>query len=84
MRLIDEQFTRTPFYGVLRITAWLCKEDHPVNPKRIRRLMRLMGLEAVYPKPRLSSPHPDHRVYPYLLRGVAVTAPDQVWCSDCH
>ena len=82
MRHIDEQYTRTPFYGVLRMTAWLRKEGHPVNPKRVRRLMRLMGLEAIYPKPRLSVPHPEHQVFPYLLRGVAVTRPDQVWCSD--
>ena len=82
MRRIDEQYTRTPFYGVLRMTAWLQREGHSVNPKRIRRLMRLMGLEAVYPKPRLSNPHPGHRIYPYRLRGVSVTGPDQVWCSD--
>ena len=82
MRLIDEQYTRTPFYGVLRMTAWLKKEGHPVNPKRVRRHMRLMGLEAIYPKPRLSTPHPEHQVFPYLLRGVPITSSDQVWCSD--
>lgn len=82
MRFIDEQSTRTPFYGVLRMTAWLRKEGHPVNPKRVRRLMRLMGLEGIYPKPRLSVPHPEHQVFPSLLRGVAVTRPDQVRCSD--
>lgn len=82
MRRIDEQYTRTPFYGVLRMTAWLRREGHSVNPKRVRRLMRLMGLEAIYPKPRLSAPNPEHRVYPYLLRGAFVTGPDQVWCSD--
>jgi putative transposase len=82
MHLIDAQYTRTPFYGVLRMTAWLRSEGHPVNPKRVRRLMRLMGLEAIYPKPRLSVPHPDHQVFPYLLRGVPVMSSDQVWCSD--
>ena len=64
------------------MTAWLKEEGHPVNPKRVRRLMRLMGLEAIYPKPQLSVPHPDHQVFPYLLRGVSVTSSDQVWCSD--
>ena len=82
MRLIDEQSTRTPFYGVLRMTAWLRKEGHPVNPKRVRRLMRLMGLEAIDPKPRLSVPPPEHQVFLSLLRRVAVTRPDQVRCSD--
>ena len=64
------------------MTAWLKEEGHPVNSKRVRRLMRLMGLEAFYPKPRLSVPHPDHQVFPYLLRGVPVTSSDQVWCID--
>ena len=82
MRFIDEQYTRTPFYGVLRMTAQLRSEGYPVNPKRVRRLMRLMGLEAIYPKPRLSVPHPEHQVFPYLLRGVPVISSDQVWCSD--
>lgn len=82
MHLIDAQYTRAPFYGVLRMTAWLEREGHAVNPKRVRRLMRRMGLEAVYPKPRLSDPHPDHRIYPYLLRGMVIDRPDQVWCSD--
>jgi len=82
MRLIDEQYIRTPFYGVPRMTAWLRREGHRVNPKRIRRLMRLMGLEAVYPKPRLSQSHPQHRKFPYLLRDLSVTRPDQVWMTD--
>lgn len=82
MRLIDEQYTRIPFYGVLRMTAWLRREGHLVNSKRIRRLMRLMGLEAVYPKPRLSRSHPKHRKFPYLLRDLSVTRPDQVWATD--
>jgi len=82
MRLIDEQYTRTPFYGVPKMTAWLCREGHRVNEKRIRRLMRLMGLEAVYPKPRLSRSCPEHKTYPYLLKGVMIDHPDHVWCSD--
>jgi len=72
MNLIDEQFTKTPFYGVLRITESLKLQGYQVNQKRIRRLMRKMGLEAIYPKPRLSSPGPDHKIYPYLLKGVRV------------
>jgi len=82
MRLIDEQFTKTPFYGVRRMTVWLRRQGHQVNRKRIRRLMRLMGLMAVYPKPRLSAPGPDHKVYPYLLKGLPVSRPDQAWCAD--
>ena len=65
MRLIDEQYSRTPFYGVEKMTAWLRRQGHKVNLKRIRRLM-LMGLEAVYPKPRLSKPVEGHKKYPYL------------------
>jgi putative transposase len=82
MRLIDEQFTRTPFYGVRRMTAWLRRQGHPVNRKRIQRLMRLMGLMAIYPKPRLSTPGPDHKIYPYLLKGVKIGRPDQAWAAD--
>ena len=67
MRLLDEQYTRRPFYGVRRMTRWLRGEGHDVNPKRVRRLLRTMGLEAVYPKPRLSQSAPGHRIYPYLL-----------------
>ena len=67
MRLLDEQYTRTPFYGVRRMTHWLRGEGHGVNPKHVRRLLRTMGLEAVYPKPRLSQAAPGHRIYPYLL-----------------
>lgn len=82
MRLLDEQYTRTPCYGVLKMTAFLRQQGYPVNPKRVRRLLRQMGLEAVYPKPRLSVAHPDHRVYPYLLRNVAIERCDQVWSTD--
>lgn len=82
MRRIDEQYTRTPFYGVRKITDWLRKGGHDVNPKRIRRLMREMGLEAIYGKPRLSDPAAGHRIYPYLLRGLAIVRPNQVWATD--
>jgi len=82
MRRIDEQFTDTPFYGVARMTAWLKRGGHEVNEKRIRRLMRLMALEAVYPKPRLSVSSAGHRKYPYLLRDVSVTHSDHVWSTD--
>ena len=82
MRLLDEQYTRTPFYGVPRMTACLRRRGHVVNPKRVRRLMRVMGLEAIYPKPRLSMSGKEHRIYPYLLRGVKITHPDHVWSTD--
>jgi putative transposase len=82
MRLLDEQYTRTPFYGVLKMTALLRGDGHLVNCKRVRRLLRLMGLEAIYPKPRLSLAAPGHQIYPYLLRGVKVTRVNQVWSAD--
>ena len=82
MRLLDEQYTRTPFFGVLKMTDALMKQGYPVNPKRVRRLLRQMGLEAIYPKPNLSKPAPGHRIYPYLLRHVAITRPNQVWSTD--
>jgi len=82
MRLLDEQYTKTPFYGVLKMTEFLRSLGYSVNPKRVRRLLRTMGLEAVYQKPNLSQPHPDHTVYPYLLRGVAIERCNQVWSCD--
>ena len=82
MRLIDEEYTRHPFYGIERMTAVLRRMGHTVNPKRIRRLMRLMGLEAIYPKPKTSRPHPQHKIYPYLLRGLTIDRPNQVWAAD--
>jgi len=82
MNLIDEQFTKTPFYGVPRITESLIKKGHHVNRKRIRRLMRKMGLEAIYPKKNLSKAHPDHKQYPYLLKDVVIDHPDQAWGVD--
>jgi putative transposase len=82
MRLLDEQYLRTPFYGSRRMTAWLRAGGHDVNRKRVQRLMRLMGLEAIYPKPRTTSAGVGHKVYPYLLRSLEVTGPDQVWGAD--
>ena len=82
MRLIDEEFTRRPYYGIRRMTAWLKRQGYPVNRKRVGRLMRLMGLIPIYPKPRLSQGDSASRKYPYLLRDVAVMRPDQVWCTD--
>lgn len=82
MRWLDEQYTRRPFYGVRRMRAVLRAEGWAVNVKRVRRLMRAMGLEAIYPKPRLSRPGPGHRIYPYRLRGLVIERPDQVWGSD--
>lgn len=82
MNRIDEQFTKTPFYGVPRMTAWLNHQGYPVNQKRVRRLMRAMGLEAVYPKPRLSQAHPEHKKYPYLLKDLVIDHADQVWFAD--
>ena len=82
MRLLDEEYTRHPFYGVEQMTTFLRNQGHGVNPKRVRRLLRLMGLEAIYPKPRLSQPGQAHRIYPYLLRDVAIVRPDQVWSAD--
>ena len=82
MRLLDEQYTATPFYGVRRMTAWLRTQGYTVNLKRVSRLMRQRGLETIYPKPRLSTAHPDHRIYPYLLSGVPITRVNQVWSTD--
>ena len=80
--LIDVEYTARPFYGVPRMTAYLRRKGWAVNEKRIRRLMREMDLVAIYPKPRLSTPDKAHRIYPYLLRGLVIGGPDQVWASD--
>lgn len=82
MRLLDEQYTRTPFYGSRKMVEFLRTKGFEVNRKRVSRLMALMGIEAVYPKPRLSQPGENHKVYPYLLRGVAVERVNQVWSTD--
>jgi putative transposase len=82
MRRIDEQFLETPFYGVRQMCWHLRNEGHGVNVKRVRRLMRLMGLMPIYQKPDTSKPAKGHKTYPYLLRGLRVDRPDQVWCAD--
>lgn len=82
MHLIDEQYTRTPFYGVRRMTVWLKSQGHMVNRKRVSRLMTLMGIEAIYPKKRLSRPDSEARKYPYLLKDLSIDRADQVWASD--
>jgi putative transposase len=82
MRRLDEQYLATPFYGSRRMTVALRAAGHAVNRKRVRRLMRLMGLETLAPKPATSRPAPAHRVYPYLLRGLAIERPNQVWAAD--
>ena len=82
MRLIDAQFMETPFYGTRQMARHLRRLGHEVNRKRVRRLMRIMGLEAIYQRPRTSDPHPEHKIYPYLLRDMDIDRPDQVWCAD--
>jgi len=82
MRLIDQQYLETPFYCDRRMTKQLRRAGHEVNPKRVRGLMRLMGLETVYQNPRLTRRNPQHKAYPYLLSDVTVERPDQVWCTD--
>ena len=82
MALIDKEYMDHPFQGSRRMTTWLQAEGHAVNRKRVQRLMRLMGLEAVYPKPRLSAGGAGHKVYPYLLRNVSIERTDQVWSTD--
>ena len=78
MRLIDEQFLETPFYGSRQMTRWLRRQGDMVSRKRVRRLMRLLGVHALYQRPRTSQPHPAHRIYPYLLRDLPITRPNHV------
>jgi len=82
MKLIDRQYLATPFYGARKMAAWLKSQGQWVNRKRVRRLMRMMGLKAVYRRPRTSQPTPGHKIYPYLLSGMKITRPNQVWASD--
>ncbi len=82
MRRIDEQFLETPFYGSRQMTRHFRRRGYSVGRKRIRRLMRKMGLTPIYQKPRTSEPHPEHRIYPYLLCDVPIDLPDHVWCAD--
>ena len=82
MRLLDEQYTRTPFFGRRRMRVWLRERGYQVNPKRVARLMELIGIAAIYPKPRLSVAGEGHQIYPYLLEGVEVKSVNQVWSTD--
>jgi putative transposase len=82
MRLIDEAFLECPYYGSRQMMRHLHRLGHQVGRNRVARLMREMGLRAIYQKPNTSAPHPEHRVYPYLLRDLAIVRPNQVWCSD--
>jgi putative transposase len=82
MRRMDELYLASPFYGSRRMVAVLRHEGWEVNRKRVRRLMWVMGLEAIYQKPNTSKRHPAHKVYPYLLRGLVIDRPNQVWCAD--
>lgn len=82
MKLIDEQFLETPFYGARQMARYLRRQGYDVNRKRVQRLMQKMGLSAIYQKPNTSKPHPEHRTYPYLLKGLNISEPNQVWCAD--
>ncbi len=82
MRLIDEQFLTTPYYGSRQMARWLRRQGYGVGRHRVRRLMALMGVHAIYQEPRTSAPHPQHRIYPYLLRNLAITRANQLWCTD--
>ncbi len=82
MSLIDEEYTRHPFYGTRKMRDFLMRKGYKVNRKRVQRLMRLMGLESIAPRKRTTVPEKEHKIYPYLLRGLQINAPNQVWCSD--
>ena len=82
MQLIDARYTSAPFFGRRRMTAWLRRQGYKVNPKRVSRLMKLMGLVAIYPRPKTSQKHPEHKIYPYLLKDVPIVRPNQVWSTD--
>lgn len=82
MRIIDKQYLKTPVYGSRSMSNYLRRLGYNINRKRVQRLMRLMGLEAIYPKPKTSKPHPEHKIYPYLLRGLKIRRSNQVWAAD--
>ena len=82
LRVIDDQFLETPFYGSRQMTRWLRRQGDTVSRKRVRRLMRRLGVHAVCQRPRTSQSHPGHRIYPYLLRDLQITQPNHVWCTD--
>lgn len=82
MKLLDEEYLRHPFLGVEKMTCYLRDLGYIINPKRVRRLLRTMGIEAIYPKKNLSKRHPEHKIYPYLLRNLIISQSNQVWCAD--
>ena len=82
MRLMDEQFLETPWYGSRQMMRYLRRQGHTIGRERVRRLMAKMGLAAIYQRPRTITPHPAHRIYPYLLRDLVIDQPNQVWCTD--
>ena len=82
MGLIDKLYTAHPFLGYRRITKILRRHGHVINPKRILRLMNVMGIQAIHPGPMTSLPHPEHKIYPYLLKNVLIVKPNQVWAAD--
>jgi len=82
MRLIDEEYTRHPFYGRGQMTNWLNSQGHHVNPKRVRLLMQKMGIQAIYPKRKTSITNKEHKIFPYLLREMKIEYPNQVWATD--
>src|SRR5436305_10638005 len=82
MALIGRHYLARPYYGSRRMAAWLATQGHAVNRKRVQRLMRLLGLAAIYQRPNTSQPAVAHKIYPYLLGGIAITRVNQVWCSD--
>jgi len=82
MRMIDEQFLETPFYGSRQMARHLRRQGQKVGRKRVQRLMRQMGIWAIYQAPRTSKPHPEHEIYPYLLRNMTIDQPNQAWCAD--
>lgn len=82
MALLDKQYLKTPFYGYRKMTVFLQAQGYPVNHKRVRRLMQLMGIEAIYSRPNTSQPNKAHKIYPYLLKGLSITKANQVWATD--
>ena len=82
MRLIDEEYTRHPFYGSRKIKTWLQKQGWNVSRKRVQRLMRKMGIQSIAPKPNTSAPRKEHKIYPYLLKGLNINRPNMTWCAD--
>jgi len=82
MRLIDEQYLKKPVWGSRSMTTFIRRQGRKINRKRVQRLMQTMGLEAIYPRPKTSKPHPEHMIYPYLLRGLVIDRPNQVWATD--